>query len=83
MPLFEYHCNECEKSSEILILTKTDLPKCNFCGSNNIKKLLSAHSSMSGTVNYNMRGSDDTSCCGSSPGQGSNCAGLGSCCGHH
>jgi putative FmdB family regulatory protein len=83
MPLFEYQCNECGKSNEILILSKTDLPKCNFCGSSNMKKLLSAHSSISGSVNYNMPGSGDTACCGSSPGQGSNYAGPGSCCGRN
>jgi hypothetical protein len=30
-----------------------------------------------------MPGLGDTACCGSSPGQASNCAGPGSCCGRN
>ena len=81
MPLFEYQCNECGKSSEVLIMKKNDLPKCSACGSYDMKKLLSAHSSMSGPLNHNLPGSGDTTCCGTSPDKASNCTGPGSCCG--
>jgi hypothetical protein len=45
-----------------------------------LKKLVSAHSSMSGPHKNRMPGLGDTSCCGSSPGE-AGCAGPGSCCG--
>ncbi|QTA93549.1 FmdB family zinc ribbon protein [Desulfonema magnum] len=80
MPLFDYLCLDCGGSSEILITGSADQPKCNACGSHNLKKLLSAHASMSGPVKNRMPGPGDTGCCGSAPGH-ANCAGPGSCCG--
>jgi len=83
MPLYDYQCGDCSKLSEILILGSNDLPQCSFCGSKNMEKLLAAHSSMSGSVKNSMPGSEDTACCGVSPGEAaaSCCAGPGSCCG--
>ncbi|HBN26532.1 MAG TPA: FmdB family transcriptional regulator [Desulfobacteraceae bacterium] len=81
MPLFDYECRDCGKLSEILIFESDDHPQCNFCGSKNIKKCLSAHSSMSGLAKNSLPGSGDTACCGFSPGEASGCAGPGSCCG--
>jgi hypothetical protein len=57
-----------------------DSPQCHFCNSHQLKKLLSAPSSMSGSPKNNMPGLGDTACCGSSPGEVS-CSGPGSCCG--
>lgn len=48
MPLFDYLCLDCGKISEILISGSGNLPNCCYCNSINLKKLLSAHSSMSG-----------------------------------
>jgi hypothetical protein len=45
-----------------------------------MKKLMSAHSSLSGSAAHAMPGPGDTVCCGSSPGH-AGCAGPGSCCG--
>ncbi|MDM8515857.1 zinc ribbon domain-containing protein [Desulfobacterales bacterium HSG16] len=81
MPLFDYKCEDCGKSSEALIFGADDSPKCKFCGSNKMEKLLSAHSSLSGPFKSSMPGHGDTACCGSSPGQAAGCAGPGSCCG--
>ncbi len=81
MPLFDYLCDDCGKSNELLITGTDDLPKCKFCGSGNLKKLLSAHSSMSGSITHKMPGHGDTACCGSSPAE-AHCAGPGSCCGN-
>ncbi len=81
MPLFEYKCEDCGKLSEILLFKSDDRPECNYCGSKNITKCLSAHSSMSGSVKNGLPGISDTTCCGSAPGERNDCAGPGSCCG--
>jgi putative FmdB family regulatory protein len=83
MPIFEYHCKDCNKTSEIILLGDKDTPICGFCNSQNLEKLVSAHASASGPVKNTMPGLGDTACCGSSPGQASNCAGPGSCCGRN
>jgi putative FmdB family regulatory protein len=80
MPIFEYLCLDCGKTSEIIIIGSDDSPRCDFCNSHHLEKLISAHSSMSGPLKNSMPGLGDTTCCGSSPGE-SGCAGPGSCCG--
>jgi len=80
MPIFEYLCLDCGKTSEILIFGLDDSPQCGFCNSHHLKKLISAHSSMSGPLKNSMPGLGDTACCGLSPGE-AGCAGPGSCCG--
>ena len=80
MPLFDYQCEDCGKTVELLMSTNADQPTCSACGSANMKKLLSAPSAMSGAVKTNLPGPGDTACCGSSPGHAA-CAGPGSCCG--
>ncbi len=37
MPLFDYLCQDCNKPSEILLVTVGDVPSCNDCGSRNLK----------------------------------------------
>lgn len=81
MPLFDYLCTDCGELSEVLVTDPSAQPKCRSCGSLNMKKLLSAHSSLSGSAQNGMPGAGDTACCGSAPGQHSGCAGPGSCCG--
>jgi putative FmdB family regulatory protein len=80
MPIFEYLCLECGKNSELIVTDLSAESTCNHCGSSKLKKLLSAHSSMSGPSKNTMPGPGDTACCGSSPDQ-AGCAGPGSCCG--
>ena len=80
MPLYDYLCLECKKLSEILVTISTEKPQCSNCGSPNLKKMLSAPSSLSGSSAQKMPGPGDTACCGSSPMQ-AQCAGPGSCCG--
>ena len=81
MPLFDYQCGECGEFSEVLIFGDEEGLQCKYCGSENMTKCLSAHSSMSGATKFSMPGSGDTGCCGSAPGQAAGCAGPGSCCG--
>ncbi|MCG6972276.1 MAG: zinc ribbon domain-containing protein [Desulfobacterales bacterium] len=80
MPIYDYLCLDCGKTSEILMVGSDDSPQCHSCKSQRLKKLLSAHSSMSGLFKNSMPGLGDTPCCGSSPGE-AGCAGPGSCCG--
>jgi len=77
MPLFEYECLSCGNTSEILIMgASKEKPVCSTCGSTDMQKLLSAHSSMSGSIGNSLPGFGDTGCCGSSPAE-ANCAGPG------
>ena len=80
MPLYDFLCNDCGKVSEILLNISQDNPNCPSCGSSNMKKMLSATSSLSGSATNKFPGPGDTACCGSSPSQ-AGCAGPGSCCG--
>lgn len=80
MPLFELLCEECGETTEVLVLGASDQPRCGACGGARVRKLLSAHSSLSGERSARLPGSGDTSCCGSSPRE-AGCAGPGSCCG--
>ncbi len=80
MPLYDYLCLDCGKTSEILVSDKSSQPRCLDCNSDNLKKLLSAHSSMSGHAKNRLPGLGDTTCCGSTPKE-AGCAGPGSCCG--
>jgi len=80
MPLFDYLCLDCGKLSEILVTVSADQPQCQVCGSGNLKKMISATSSLSGATSSKVPGPGDTACCGSTPTH-AGCAGPGSCCG--
>ena len=82
MPIFEYLCLDCGKTSEILVTTSDDRQHCQSCGSTKLKKILSAPSSLSGMPSNKLPGLGDTACCGSNPTE-AGCAGPGSCCGKH
>lgn len=80
MPLYDYLCLDCGKLSEILITGSNEKLQCDTCGGTQLKKMLSAPSSLSGVQANKMPGPGDTACCGSSPSH-AGCAGPGSCCG--
>jgi putative FmdB family regulatory protein len=80
MPIFEYLCLNCGKVTEVLIAVPEDKPQCQSCGGGKLKKMISAHSSLSGASTTSLPGAGDTACCGTSPMQ-AGCAGPGSCCG--
>lgn len=80
MPIYEFLCADCGATSEVLITATSDLPSCKKCGGMNLKKLLSATSTLTGADRRGLPGPGDTSCCGSSPAS-AGCAGPGSCCG--
>jgi putative FmdB family regulatory protein len=80
MPLYDYVCENCGGISELLMNISSDQPQCSFCGSPKLKKLVSAHSSLSGAPHTRLPGVGDAGCCGSQPHQ-TDCQGPGSCCG--
>ncbi len=80
MPLYDYLCLDCGGSTEVLVVAEDENVRCGSCGSGNVKRRLSAHSSLSGSARHAMPGPGDTACCGTSPDRAS-CAGPGSCCG--
>jgi len=80
MPLFDYECLDCGNHWEILITGSREQPRCLACKSTNLKKKISAPSSLSGTSVSKFPAPGDTACCGSNP-TNAGCAGPGSCCG--
>ncbi len=50
MPIYEYKCNDCDAVFELLTTTSEDNKKvhCSKCNSDNVTKLISAGSSLSG-----------------------------------
>ncbi|MGD9007989.1 MAG: zinc ribbon domain-containing protein [Desulfobacteraceae bacterium] len=81
MPIYEIQCQDCDYSGEVLVVGSDGAMSCPSCGSQHTTKLMSATSSMTGRTGPQMPGPQDTACCGSRPGEASNCAGPGSCCG--
>ncbi len=81
MPLYEYQCKDCGHINGILVIGKLNNPVCNSCGSKNMTKKMSAHSSSSGIRANRVSNAKDISCCGISPDQTDGCADPGTCCG--
>jgi len=72
MPIYEYHCVNCDKDFEALVLGDQQI-SCPVCSGNNIKKLLSTFSHKSDGDFSSSKGSSCSSCsapscstCGSS-----------------
>ena len=61
MPIFEYHCMECDKDFEVLVLGDQEI-SCPACKANNVKKLLSTFSHKSGGEFSSSKGSSCNSC---------------------
>jgi putative FmdB family regulatory protein len=74
MPIYEFHCPECDKDTEMLVRsTRWQGTACPHCGSKRLEKKLSVFAS-------NMGGSGDAAPCGGGACD-LNRAGCGSCCG--
>jgi putative FmdB family regulatory protein len=74
MPIFEYQCNTCNEVTEVLVLGKEENLACKGCGSKDLTKLMSAHSTPAST--RSAVGEVPGGCCGA-PGS---CGSPGSCC---
>ncbi len=44
MPIFEFSCKDCDKTFETLVLNSSERIQCPECKSNELDKLISAHS---------------------------------------
>lgn len=42
MPIYEYHCNDCDRDFEELVFSEGQEVKCPFCSSEKTEKLMSA-----------------------------------------
>jgi putative FmdB family regulatory protein len=65
MPIFEYHCDECDKDFEILVLGNQEI-SCPGCTGKNVRKLLSTFSHKSEGEFSSTRGSSCSSCAATS-----------------
>ncbi len=70
MPIYEFHCQQCEQSFETLVRRSDETICCPACGSEQLQKLISAHSVGSGMP--------DTAC-GSAPCMPAPACGSGGC----
>lgn len=61
MPIFEYHCMECDEDFEILVLGNQEVT-CPTCEGHKVKKLLSCFSHKSESGFSSSKGSACTSC---------------------
>ena len=57
MPIFEYKCSKCSSKFELLVKNNDEEILCPECSSSQVKKLFSAFSASTGSVNYS-----DNSC---------------------
>jgi putative FmdB family regulatory protein len=60
MPIYDYRCRKCGKTSEVLLRSPDSYVKCPGCGSDAMEKLISA----SYNIKVDRVTSDNTTCCG-------------------
>lgn len=70
MPIYEYHCDDCDKEFETLVMRSSETVTCPTCGSEHLSKLISAHA-----VGHGM---PDTAC-GAAPCSPAPMCGSGGC----
>jgi len=73
MPIYEFHCEQCEQDSEVLVRTSDwKGAKCPHCGSTRLEKKLSTFASSTAG------GSEPSSCGAGSGGGGGGCCACAS-----
>ncbi len=45
MPLYEYQCDACQQTVELLVRNQSEQPSCPLCGADRLEKLLSVPAS--------------------------------------
>ncbi|MEJ2284755.1 MAG: zinc ribbon domain-containing protein [Desulfobacterales bacterium] len=73
MPIYEYHCEKCDKNFECLIIG-SDEPECTTCSSKKVTKLMSA-------CGFVSKGAGGATVSSSSAGSSCNGCSAGSCAG--
>ncbi|MDR2455742.1 MAG: zinc ribbon domain-containing protein [Deltaproteobacteria bacterium] len=81
MPIFEFHCSQCGREFEELIISSSEAIACPDCGSSKCDKMLSSFrlgpgSGSLGSLSLDSSPSSSSSSCGSCAA--SSCAGCGS-----
>jgi putative FmdB family regulatory protein len=74
MPIYEYHCDKCNKTFETLVLGG-DTPSCPDCSNENVSRVLSA----CGFVSKSGSGQTVSSSAGASSCSGCSATSCGSC----
>lgn len=63
MPIYEYHCDECDRDFEKLVLSKSDeRTECPHCSGNNVTKLMSTSNCRPNGIPSGAGGFDAPSC---------------------
>lgn len=70
MPIYEYHCEQCEREFEALVIRRDEPVQCPQCHSQHLKKLISAHAVGSGAPE---------TACGAAPCSPTPMCGSGAC----
>jgi putative FmdB family regulatory protein len=74
MPIFEYHCNQCDKDFELIVYSADTKPECPHCASQDIVKKFSSFAvSSSGKKHGKCNASDAAPCAHGGCGCGSGC----------
>ncbi len=82
MPLYEYHCEDCQTQSEVLVRSSSEQVTCPKCGSQRLTKLLSTFSARAGSSDTGCGSCELGGTCGmNSPPRGG--CGHGGGCGCH
>lgn len=79
MPIYEYHCDICDKTFESLVLGN-ETPGCPFCNNENVKRIMSACGFVSkGSAGPGGETVTTSKSAGSSPCAGCTSTNCGSC----
>jgi len=73
MPIYEYHCTDCDRSFEALVAAGWNETECRFCHGGNLTREMSVFASA--------RGSDSNGIATAFNGGGGQSMGGGGCCG--
>ena len=75
MPIYEYHCNGCNKNFEYLVLGRDETPDCPSCSGNDVRRQMSA----CGFVSKGSGGAPAKTAAGTSGCSGCSATSCGSC----
>jgi putative FmdB family regulatory protein len=72
MPIFEFHCQKCDKSFERLVFKSDEVVECPVCGQQSVNKLMSTCSAKVG-YKYTAASKPASSCSGCTSTSCSSC----------